>query len=292
MLSRQTERLPVLAIGAAVVSFIVLYASVFVDLVKNWIRDPNYSHGFIVLPITAYLVWQARGRLAAAVPRPSAVGLVVIAASLVVLLIGTAGVEFFMMRTSAIGVAAGMVLFFGGWRWLRVLLFPVAFAMLMIPLPAIVFYPIAFPLQLLATRFGVGVLQLAGIPVLREGNLIVMARTTLEVAEACSGIRSLVSLFTLAVLYGYFVDSRLSRRMFIAASSVPIAIVANGLRVAGTGLAAHYVGPGAAIGFFHTFSGWVVFLVSFGLLVSLSGVLKIFEPGPQPVGLAASELAS
>src|ERR1700722_133952 len=190
------------ALAGMVLAFVLLYSRVFVDLVRNWIRDENYSHGFIVLPVVAYLVWKQRARLAATERRPSWLGLPIVALSLALLLTGTAGVEFFLMRTSAIGVAAGTILFLAGWRWLRLLLFPLTFALLMIPLPAIVFYQLAFPLQLLATRFGVAILQLAHIPVLREGNLIVLARTTLEVAEACSGIRSLISLFALALLYG------------------------------------------------------------------------------------------
>jgi exosortase len=265
-------RTPYLA--ALVAAFTLLYAQVFVDMVKNWIRDPNYSHGFVILPISAYLVWLRRDRIAAVVPNPNPFGLLVVAISLVTLLVGTAGVEYFLMRTSAIGVVVGAVLYFGGTRLLRVLAFPLAFSLLMIPLPAIVFYRIAFPLQLLATRFGVSVLQLAHIPVLREGNVIQLAHTTLEVAEACSGIRSLVSLFSLALLYGYFAATRATVRAVIAASSVPIAIVANGLRVAGTGIAANYVGPAAASGFFHTFSGWLVFAASFLMLATIASALR------------------
>ena len=261
-------------LAAFVVAFALLYAQVFVDLVKNWIRDPNYSHGFAILPISAYLVWLRRDRIAAVEPNPNWLGLLLVAGSLIMLLVGTAGVEYFLMRTSAIGVVAGAVLYVGGTRLLRVLAFPLAFSLLMIPLPAIVFYRIAFPLQLLATRFGVSVLQLAHIPVLREGNVIQLAHTTLEVAEACSGIRSLVSLFSLAVLYGYFVATRPMVRAIIAISSVPIAIVANGLRVAGTGIAANYVGPAAATGFFHTFSGWLVFVASFAMLATIASALR------------------
>jgi exosortase len=261
-------------LAAFVVAFALLYAQVFVDLVKNWIRDPNYSHGFAILPISAYLVWLRRDRIAAVEPNPNWLGLLLVAGSLIMLLVGTAGVEYFLMRTSAIGVVTGAVLYVGGTRLLRVLAFPLAFSLLMIPLPAIVFYRIAFPLQLLATRFGVSVLQLAHIPVLREGNVIQLAHTTLEVAEACSGIRSLVSLFSLAVLYGYFVATRPTVRAIVAISSVPIAIVANGLRVAGTGIAANYVGPAAATGFFHTFSGWLVFVASFAMLATIASALR------------------
>jgi exosortase len=180
-------------------------------------------------------------------------------------------------------VLTGIVLFLFGWGHLRKLAFPMAFLLLMIPLPAIVFNRIAFPLQLVASRFGETVITAANIPVLREGNVLILANTSLEVAEACSGIRSLVSLITLAILYGYFTDRRLWVRLAIVASAVPVAIVANGARVAGTGIAAHYIGPDAAHGFFHEFSGWVVFIVAFLLLLAIQRLilwLAPARPGP------------
>jgi exosortase len=278
------------ALASAILAYALLYGRVFHSLYQNWVRDPNYSHGFIILPIAAYLVWQRRERLAAEPLRPAMIGLLLIATSLAMLLVGTAGIEFFLMRTSAIGVLAGAILFIAGWGWLRILRFPLAFSLLMIPIPAIVFYRIAFPLQLLATRFGVGVLQFGDIPVLREGNVIILTQTTLEVAEACSGIRSLVSLFTLAVLYGYFSETRRMPRVLIALSSIPIAIVMNGLRVAGTGIAAHYIGGAAATGFFHTFSGWLVFVVSFIALAAVVGAVRRLPDFPSTRTLVTSKV--
>ena len=256
-------------------TFALLYGGLFVALVKTWSTDANYSHGFLVLPVVAYFVWERRARLATTPRKPNAIGLVLVVCSLLVLLIGTAGVEFFLMRMSAIGVALGIILFLAGWPWLRVLAFPIGLSLLMIPLPPVVFYQIAFPLQLMATKFGVALLDVSRIPVLREGNVIVLAHTTLEVTEACSGIRSLLSLFTLALLYGYFTTPRTAPRIVIAFLSIPIAIVANGLRIAGTGIAAHYIGPGAATGFFHTFSGWTVFMTSFAMLAAVGSLLNL-----------------
>src|SRR3954451_4859580 len=235
-------------------AFVLLYATVFVDLCRNWHRDPNYSHGYLILPIVGYLIWQRRHRLARVPSRPTGFGLAVMVVSVGVLLVGTAAVEFFLMRLSMLGVAAGAILYLSGWPMLRALRFPLVFSLTMIPLPSILFYQLAFPLQLLATRFGVELLRLAHVPVLREGNIIVLAQTTLEVAEACSGIRSVLSLLALSMLYGYLTETRLLPRVLIAAASIPIAIVANGFRVAGTGLAATYFGVEAAEGFFHTFS--------------------------------------
>jgi exosortase len=163
----------------------------------------------------------------------------------------------------------------------------------MVPIPAIIFNQVAFPLQLFASKFGTAVMELFQVPVLREGNVIILAHTNLEVAEACSGIRSLISLLTLGIVYGYFTDSRTWVRLAIAASTVPIAIVANGLRVAGTGVLAHYYGREAADGFFHTFSGWLVFVVAFVMLFVVTRIVLRVAPkvgetaSPAPSGAAA-----
>jgi exosortase len=160
--------------------------------------------------------------------------------------------------------------------------------LLMIPIPAIIFNQIAFPLQLLASRFGEVVLRTLEIPVLREGNVITLANTQLEVAEACSGIRSLISLLTLGIVYGYFTDSRFGVRLAIALSTIPVAIVANGLRVAGTGVAAYYYGVQAAQGFFHEFSGWVIFVVSLVMVLLIHRVVLAVAPRVPPQAPAAA----
>jgi exosortase len=223
--------------------------------------------------------------------RPSAVGLVIVLGSCATLTAGILGAELFLTRISIVGIVAGTVLFVMGWQHLRILGFPIAFLILMIPIPAIIFNQIAFPLQLLASRFGETALNVADIPVLREGNVIVLANTTLEVAEACSGIRSLVSLLTLGIVYGYFTDPRGWLRVTISLATIPIAIVANGLRVAGTGIAAHYYGPEAATGFFHTFSGWLVFIVAFLMLFLVMQVLQRLTPPAQPRAVEVPSVA-
>jgi exosortase len=271
------------SVAAATVAFLVCYWTVIGKLLHDWAHDDNYSHGFLIVPLAAYFAWERRDRLTAARRRPSLWGLVVIAGSLGLLIAGTLGAELFLTRISIIFLLAGAVLFVGGTQPLRVLAFPIAFLLLMVPPPAIIFNQIAFPLQLLASRFGEATLQALSIPVLREGNVIILANTTLEVAEACSGIRSLISLLTLGIVYGYFADSRLAIRTIIALSTIPIAIVANGLRVAGTGVAAHYYGQEAAQGFFHTFSGWLVFIAAFALLYLLVKVILKVVPPPASV---------
>ncbi len=266
------------ALGLFVVSFCVLYANVLVKLTGDWAHDDNYSHGFFIVPLVLYFAWERRGNLAAAPVRPSYLGLTVTFGSICVLLAGLLGAELFLTRVSMIGVIAGTVLFVLGWRHLRLLAFPLAFLLLMIPIPAIIFNQIAFPLQLLASRFGETVLYAFGIPVLREGNVIVLANTSLEVAQACSGIRSLVSLLTLGIVYGYFIDRRGLFRIALAVATVPVAILTNGIRVASTGVAAHFYGPEAAEGILHETAGVIVFAVAFALLFFVAHLLRVFWP--------------
>lgn len=254
-----------------------LFAGVATGLVSDWAHDDNYSHGFLIVPMAAYFAWERRHRLAGTT-RPSWLGLGAVVCSLAMLVAGILGAELFLTRLAMVGVLAGSVLFLWGWRHLRVLAFPLTFLLLMIPIPAIIFNQLAFPLQLFASQFGTAVMEAFSVPVLREGNVIVLANTKLEVAEACSGIRSLISLLTLGIVYGYFADSRGWVRVAIATSSIPIAIVANGLRVAGTGLLAHYYGPEVADGFFHTFSGWLVFGVAFVMLLAVTRTLMLMAP--------------
>jgi exosortase len=172
---------------------------------------------------------------------------------------------------------AGLTIFFMGWEVLRTILFPLLFLVLMVPLPAIVFSQITFPLQILASKLSAGLLPLLGVPVLREGNVINLPAMPLEVAEACSGIRSLLSLTTLAIMYGYLLEKRVAIRVLLALASVPIAVAANGLRIVGTGLLVQYWDPDKAEGFFHAFSGWLIFVVSLLMLFILHQGLIFFE---------------
>jgi exosortase len=256
----------------------LVFWQVLIRLVDAWIVDGNYSHGFLIVPVALYFAWERRDKLAAATVRPSWFGLVVLAGGIAVLLAGLWGSELFLSRVALLPAIAGIVLFLFGWQHLRILAFPIAFLFLMIPIPAIIFNQIAFPLQLLASRLGEWAIAVVGIPVLREGNVLVLPHKSLEVAEACSGIRSLVSLITLGLVYGYFMDHRTWVRVLIVASAVPVAIVANGARVAGTGMATEWISPEAAEGFFHEFSGWIVFLFAFAMILFIQRVIVRFAP--------------
>ena len=262
-----------LAIAGLALAF--LYSEVMVGLVKAWDTNPDYSHGFLIIPLCLYFVWKRRDYLATLDVRPASAGLMVVAASLLVFLAGQLGAEQFLARVSLIGVLAGSVIFTLGWAHARGLAWIFCFALLMIPLPAIVFNEIALPLQLLASTVAEQSLLMLSIPVLREGNVIFLSTATLEVAEACSGIRSLVSLLTVSIVYGYITEDRTSRRVILAVSTLPIAVAANAMRVAGTGLLAHFFGQAAADGFFHTFAGWLVFMSAVAMMFLLQKVMRL-----------------
>jgi exosortase len=262
----------VLALGAAIAW---VYGGIMVSLGRQWANDDNYSHGFFVIPLAAFFAWERRDVLRRARQRPSAVGLFVIGLSLLLLIAGRLGAELFLTRISLVGVLVGITLYLWGREHLRLLAFPLAFLLLMIPLPAIIFNQIAFPLQLLASQVGETAIAAAGIPVLREGNVLQLPTRNLEVAQACSGIRSLVSLLMLAIVLGYFTERRTGARVLIALAAVPIAIAANAARVAGTGLASELISPAAAEGFFHTFSGWLVFVVAFAGLMLVQRLIGL-----------------
>ena len=252
-----------------------LYGPILYHLVRQWWADPNFSHGFFVPLFSAWVLWRSRERLKLIRPEPSAWGLPVIVGSLLLLVLGIFGAELFLSRVSLILLLIGLVIFFFGWPMLRSVSFPLAFLILMVPIPAIIFGQITFPLQILASKLAAGTLPFCGVPVLREGNIINLPSMPLEVAEACSGIRSLMSLTTWAIMYAYLLEKRTGVRVLLALASLPIAVAANGLRIVITGLIVQYWDPQKAEGFFHAFSGLLVFLFSLLMLVVLHQALRL-----------------
>jgi len=256
-----------------------LYWSTLARLLGQWWHDPNFSHGFFVPLFSIFVVWQGRDRLARIWPRPSWWGLLVLAFAMCTLIVGQMGAELFLSRSSLLLVLAGLIVLFLGWNFFRATLFPWAFLILMIPIPAIIFNQITFPLQLLASRLAAGVLPLLGVPILREGNVINLPSMALEVAEACSGIRSLMSLVTLAIIYGFLTEKRLWVRGVLALASVPVAVPANSVRIIGTGLLVQYWDADKAEGYFHASWGWIVFVISLLLLYAFHGLIRLLWPG-------------
>ena len=265
---------PFILAGCVVLAFVVVYFRILNGLYLDWSNDPNYSHGFLVPFISAYFIWQQRERLQQLSAKPANSGLVLIAFSLFVLMVGIAAQEYFTRRASMVFLLAGIVLFLLGWQWLKSLALPIAFLFFMIPLPYIIYDAMAFPLKLFVAKFSVLTLKLMGVVVLREGNIIMFPNTVLEVADACSGLRSLMSLLALGVALAVLTQKRKIAMILLIVLTVPIAVVTNMFRVIGTGYLAQYYGTAAAEGFFHEFAGMGVFLLAMVLLFLASGVLR------------------
>jgi exosortase len=246
---------------------IACYAPVLMRLARQWASDEDMGHGFFVPVVAGYIAWQRRKELAALKPSPNWWGLIVLAWGAAQLYFATLGAELFLARTAFIISLAGVILLAAGTRTLKVLSFPIFLLFFMVPIPAIIYTQITFQFQLLASRLSEAALSLLGVPVLREGNILELATQRLSVVEACSGIRSLLTLSFLSMVYAYFFDRKVWMRFALLVCTVPIAIVANASRVTITGLLSE-VNPELAEGVFHTASGWVIFMVALLILVA------------------------
>ena len=267
------KRLPWVAWAWFGALLLLSYAPVLWRLVGQWDSDPDMGHGFFVPLVVGFIVWQKRAELLALQPAPNWWGLAVVLYAGLQLWIATLGAELFLARTAFVISVIGIVLLLGGTAWVRALAFPLFLLFFMIPIPTVVYNSITFPLQLLASRVSTEALDLMQIPVLREGNVLELAEQKLSVVEACSGIRSLLSLTFLSLVYGYFFETKVWMRVVLFAATIPIAIVANASRVTLTGVLTEYK-PELAEGFFHTASGWVIFMVALAILILLHQILK------------------
>jgi exosortase len=245
----------------------VCYAPVIIALVKNWGNDDDMGHGYFVPAIAAYIAWQKKDALAKLTPQPNWWGMVIVFYGAFQLYLGTLGAELFLSRTAIVITMIGIVLFLGGKKFLKELAFPLFLLFLMIPIPAIIYNKITFPLQILASEAAEIALSILNIPVLREGNILYLPSQALNVVEACSGIRSLLTLTFLSLVYGYFFEKRTWVRVTLFFSTIPIAIAANSGRVTLTGILSE-IKPELSEGFFHEFSGWVIFMLALSIMVA------------------------
>lgn len=274
--SRTIAPVSLVLLGFIGLGLAVIYGQVLLDLVADWRRDENYAHGILIPPAVLWLIWTRRKESGRLVADPSWDGAIVAGFGLALFIVGRAAVDFFLTRFSFVIVLAGLVVAARGWQQLRLWLFPLGLLALAIPLPTLLLNEIAFPLQLLASRMGVALLDVVGVPAFREGNLILLQGAILEVAEACSGVRSLISLVTLALVYGYVNRHSGLVRVALVSAVLPVVVVSNSLRVAGAGFSAHVYGADAARGFLHTFSGWLFFGLSVLVLVAVEQVAASF----------------
>lgn len=253
-----------------------LYGPIVLAMAWNWADDPNYSHGFLVPAISAWLLWRDRRELARLQAGPNWLGLVVVAGSLAVLLLGRLGHELFLQRLSLVPLLWGLCLLLWGWPLAKRAAFAVWYLLLMIPWPYVVYDSLAFPLRLAAAEMAGWSLRLLGIPVLVEGNVIHLPHVALNVVDACSGIRSLVSLLAAGLIVGRLMLAGFWSRLLLAVLAAPAAVLTNTLRITLAGALAEWVGPQTLDGVMHDTVGWAVFMAGFGLLLLAAWLLSRF----------------
>lgn len=267
-----------------------LYAAVLPRLVQAWWTDENYSHGILIPFLIGYLIWSEKSRWTKIEKRPAfAAGIAFVLSGIFLLLIGTLGAELFTQRISLVVLLFGIAVYFWGWRVIQFLFVPFVLLLLAIPIPTILFNQIAFPLQLLATDLAVWAIRLFALPVAKLGNVIellpqgAVQAVQFEVVEACSGIRSLMTLMTLALVFAFFTRKNIAfekitfwrnsdfwRALILMLTALPIAVVTNAARIVGTVSTAYFYGKEVADGFLHELSGWLVYLAALALLFTVS----------------------
>lgn len=253
--------------GACMIGILIaaLYASIMVDLAKEWWTQPAASYGMLIPPMVAYIAWVRWPSTAAIAAEPAFKGLWLVALGCVMLILGRLAGEFFISRISLVVVLSGLIWTFWGPGRLRNLGFLLILLATMAPLPAIVYNGLAAPLQLIASTVATQVAQALGVSIFRDGNIIYLANISLGVAEACSGLQSLSAMVVASLLLGILEDAVPLGRILLLALSVPLAILVNIIRVTATAIIADYKSD-LALGFYHAFAGWVLFLAGFGLL--------------------------
>jgi exosortase len=251
-----------------------LYAGVASGLAAEWASSADASYGIVLASVALLVAWRRRAALAEAIDPAAAAapGAAIMLLGFTVYLAGHFGADLFLTRISLPLVIVGALWFLAGWRALTTMAAPLLFFTIAIPLPTLIASAVTMPLQLTASRVAEASLTTMGVPVFRDGNVLELPSAALEVAEACSGLRSIISLAAISVLLAWTEPSR-PRRIAIVAISLPLAIVMNGLRIAATGLACEAWGPRAASGSWHTFTGWITFVVSVFLLMQLQRLM-------------------
>lgn len=253
---------------------VACYAPILYRMANQWANDENMGHGFFVPIVAGFVAWQRRDQLAATPPKTNWWGLAIVLFAGLMSIVATLGVELFTARLSFLVALVGTVLFLGGTRWVRLLSFPLALLLFMIPIPAIIYSALTLKLQMLASALGELLITAMGIPVLREGNTLKLPSQTLDIVDACSGIRSLLSLLFLSLVYSFFTDKKVWMRWALLVATVPIAIGANGIRVAVTGLLSE-INTKLATGIYHEAEGYIVFVVALASLIAVHKLLNV-----------------
>jgi exosortase len=253
---------------------ILCYWPILYRMGVQWATDENMGHGFFVPIMSGFIAWQRRDDLLAAPRNPNILGLFVVAFGGLLSVLATLGAELFSARVSFVIALFGTILYLGGTRWIKILLFPLLLLLFMIPIPAIIYSALTMKLQTLASELGEFLISAMGIPVLREGNTLKIPSQTLDIAEACSGIRSLMTLLFLSLVVSYFTDRKVWMRWALLFATVPIAIGANGIRVAVTGMLSE-IDTKLASGVYHEIEGYIVYIIALGALLGVHRLINV-----------------
>jgi exosortase len=259
------------------VAMIAAYLPVLKNLIIVWANSDEYSHGFFIIPLAVYMIWRKRNLIQAIKPIPSWNGLIALTAVLIVYVLSS------IMRISTVSsftfllCIAAIVLFLYGFEMLRIVSFPIFFLLLMIPVPEQVYSSVTLQLQLLVSKFSYAIASIAGIPIFREGNIIHLPNRTLQVVEACSGIRSLISLLTLCLVIGYFGLQSNALRALLAISSIPIAVAVNVIRVLLLITAFYFFQIDLTEDPLHTYLGVAIFIIALGVALCCLKGLSMWE---------------
>jgi len=264
-------------VAAYCVVIALVYHEIIVDMVADWARDDNYSHGFLVPLVSGYFLWANRKSILRTTVKPAGWGLVIVLLGVAQLVVGSLATEYFTMRTSMIVITGGTIIYILGWEPYKRMQLALLYLFLMVPIPAIIYDSMTMPLKLFVAKISVKGLVFFGYPVLREGNIIMLPNITLEVADACSGLRSLMSLIALSVAFAFLTQRGIWKKWVLIVSALPVAVITNILRVFGTGILAKHYGSVAAEGFFHEFAGFMVFFVAMVIMAVIGWLLKLGE---------------
>jgi exosortase len=286
-LHRHSRALFALAAICCFGSLFWAYWTTLQEISQRWAHDPQYSHGYFVPAFALFLLWHRRGYLSTGRFGPSWWGLPVLAAGLLLRLVGAYFHFVWVDQVSLLPCLAGICLLLigrRGWRWAQP---AILFLVLMIPLPYSLGVALADPLRRLATVSSTFLLQTVGMPAVAEGNVILIGEAELDVAEACSGLRMLVTFFALSTAVALLSGRPIWERIALVVSAIPIALVANVLRVTAMGLFAGTAGTTSDA--LHDVSGWLMMPLALGILWIELGVLKrllIQRESASPIGPA------
>jgi exosortase len=245
---------------------LLCYAPILCRMAVQWATDEDMGHGFFVPVVAGFIAWQRRRTLLSIPRQPNGWGLALVIFAAFQALLATLGAELFTARLAFIIALFGVILYLGGKAWVQELLLPLLLMLFMIPIPQIIYARLTLGLQMLASQLGETLIGWMGIPVIRTGNLLELPSQTLDIVDACSGIRSLVSLLFLSQVYAYFAEKRIWVRWALLVATIPIAIAANAIRVATTGVLSE-INTKLAQGAYHEVEGYIVFVVALIALI-------------------------